>query len=423
MATGLVRALSGSAALQAWQSPSFRRYFWSIVLSYSGRSLQQTVIGFIVYDLTGSNFLLGLVAFMQMVPQLLLAPLVGVIVDNTERRKTLAITFAVQAAGFVLLGLLALFGALTVPAIAAVVVVMGIAGSFTFPASSALLPNVVAREALQSGIAAKSVIGNISRIATPPVAGVLLDIAGVGAVLFLGAGLYLPAGGLVLAVPLLTSAAVATARPRQPFDPSRAVGTVKSDLRDALRYIRGNPLLRAALVNDILPFMCGMAYMAILPAIAIDRLEGDGTTLGILTGVAGVGALLGTLTIGALTGRGRRGTLIWVSMLGWGMAMAAIGFGASFSVILPALFVTGFFQSLYIVQNDTLVQVFTIDQFRGRVIAVQSMINGLMTFGFLAIGILAELAGLTVALAVNGLALATMGIVTLLLRPAMRGLD
>lgn len=422
MASGIVKSLGGSAALQAWQSASFRRYFWSVLLSYSGRSIQSTAIGFIVYDLSGSNFLLGLVAFMQMVPQLVLAPLVGVIVDNTERRRTLALSFAVQATGFVVLGALALADLLTVPAIAATVVVMGIAGAFTFPTSSALLPNVVPRPALQSAIATNSLVGSAARVVMPPISGLLLDTAGVATVLLLGAGFYYPAAGLLLLVPLLTTAAV-TARPRQAFEPSRAVGTFKSDLGEALRYIRGNPLLRASLANEVVPYLCGMAYMAILPAVAIDRLDGDGTTLGLLTGSAGVGALLGNLTVGVLTGRGRRGMVIWVSMLGWGLSMAAIGFGASLALVLPALFMTGFFQTLYIVQSDTLVQVFTVDQFRGRVIAMQSMINGLMTIGVLATGIVAQLAGLTVALALNGLALIAMGLATLLFRPAMRKLD
>lgn len=422
MAAGIVKSLRGSAALQAWQSPPFRRYFWSVLLSYSGRALQSTAIGFIVFDLSGSSFLLGLVAFMQMVPQLLLAPLVGVIVDNTERRRTLALSFAVQAGGFVVLGALALAGLLTVPAIAATVVVMGIAGAFTFPTSSALLPNVVPREALQSAIATNSLVGSVARVAAPPAAGLLLDIAGVAAVLFLGAGLYLPAAVLLLFVPLIGTVAV-VARPRQAFDPSRAVGTFKSDLGEALRYIRGNPMLRASLGNEVVPYLCGMSYMAILPAVAIDRLGGDAATLGFLTAAAGVGALVGNLTVSALTGRGRRGTVIWVAMLGWGLSMSLIGIGTSLALVLPALFVTGFFQTLYIVQSDTLVQMFTVDQYRGRVVAMQSMINGLMTLGVLIIGIVAQLAGLTVALAVNGLALAAMGIVTLLFRPAMRNLD
>jgi hypothetical protein len=115
--------------------------------------------------------------------------------------------------------------------------------------------------------------------------------------------------------------------------------------------------------------------------------------------------------------------VIWVAMLGWGLSMSLIGMGTSLALVLPALFVTGFFQTLYIVQSDTLVQMFTVDQYRGRVIAMQSMINGLMTLGVLIIGTVAQFAGLTVALAVNGLAVAAMGIVTLLFRPAMRNLD
>src|SRR5690606_28195527 len=120
---------------------------------------------YIVYDLTGSNFLLGLVSFMQMVPGLLLAPVVGVFVDRFDRRRILAVQNLIQGLGLGFLGLLALLGWLTVPAIAATVVVMGIAASFSYPASSSLLPSLVPMGKLQSAIAINAMLGNVSRVA------------------------------------------------------------------------------------------------------------------------------------------------------------------------------------------------------------------------------------------------------------------
>lgn len=408
------------AALRAWNSLPFRRFFGASALSTSGRALQMTVIGFIVFELTESRFLLGLFSFMQMAPTLVMAPLVGVIVDNFERRRILAITFSVQATGFLLLGFLALADLLTVPIIAVIVVVMGVGMSFTFPARSALVPNLVERDALQSAIAANSMLMNIARIAIPATAGLIISVFGVGAVLLVGAGLYYPAAAVILTVPLVTSIPVVTGR--RPFDPARAVGSFVSDLKDALGYIRGNPMLRASLFNDVAPFMFGMSYVAILPAIALDTLGGDARTLGILYGVSGAGALVGTIFAGLSVERVRRGTIIWVSMLGWGLALLVIASSSSYAVILGGLILAGFFQTLYIVQNDTLIQLFAIDRYRGRVIAAQAMINSLTTIGFLEIGIVAETLSNSVALMVHGLAVAGMAIITLLFRPAMRNL-
>lgn len=416
-----MRGLSNAAVLSAWRSGAFRRFFMANFLAVAGRSLQMTVIGYIVFELTGSNFLLGLVSFMQMAPVLVMAPLVGVLVDHFERRRILAIIYSVKAAGLCLLGALSLAGMLSVPAIAITVIIIGTAGAFSFPARSALVPSLVERSALQSAIASNSILGTAARISAPAIGGLALDVAGISTALLLGVGLYVPAALLILLVPLQSAVRVSTAR--APFSPERAVRTFTGDLRDVRDYIRENLRLRGALVNDIVPFMFGMSYVALLPAIAITTLDGGASTLGLLHGISGVGALFGTLTTGILSGRGKRGRVVWVSMLGWGLAMLSVAAGGSYGAILPGLFFVGYFQALYIVQNDTLVQMFTIDRFRGRVIAAQSMVNGLTTIGFLEIGFIAEAAGLSIALAVHGAALVAMGLATVLFRSDMRTLD
>lgn len=415
-----MQAFRGSAAMRAWNSRPFRRFFGASALSTSGRALQMTVIGFIVFEMTESKFLLGLVSFMQMVPTLFMAPVVGVIVDTFERRRILAITFSIQATGFVLLTTLALADGLTVPLIAVIVVIMGMAMAFTFPARSALIPNLVERNALQSAIAASSMLMNTARIAVPAIAGYVISAAGIGAALAIGAGLYYPAALVILTVPL--TAGVGVTIQRRPLEPSSAFSTFFGDLKDAIAYIRGNVMLRASLFNDVVPFLFGMSYVALLPALALDVLDGDARTLGLLHGLSGAGALCGTVAAGVMTDRARRGAIIWISMLGWGVALLAVAVAANYLVIVPALITVGFFQMLYIVQNDTLVQTFAIDQYRGRVIAAQAMINGLTTIGFLEIGAVAEVMSTTVALGIHGLALMSMGVVTLLFRPHMRDL-
>lgn len=407
--------------MSAWKSGPFRRFFVANFLAVAARSLQMTVIGYIVYELTGSSFLLGLVSFMQMAPVLVLAPLVGVLVDHFDRRKILSIIFLIKASALLTLGILSFLGHLSVVAIAITVSVLGAAGAFSFPARSALLPNLVKRESLQSAIATNSILGTVARVSAPATGGLVLDIAGISAALLIGFGLYMPAVVLVLLIPLQVASVTAAAR--APFSASRAMRTFGSDLRDVGGYIKQNAMLRAALVNDIVPFMFGMSYVAMLPAVALTTLDGDATTLGILHGVSGIGALCGTIITGIMSGRGKRGRVIWLSMLCWGIAMLGVAAGSGYLLVLTGLFFVGLFQALYIVQNDTLVQLFTIDRFRGRVIAAQAMINGLTTIGFLEIGLVAEAATLSIAIGVHGVALVAMGLITLLFRPAMRALD
>jgi MFS family permease len=414
---GRLARVRGTRALAAWDYLPFRRYLGVQMLAMAGRALQSTLVGYLVYDLSESNLLLGVVSFMQMVPQLLLAPVVGVIVDRFDRRRILAAQFGIQAVGFLVLALLAVTDLLTVPAIAATVVVMGIANAFSYPAHSSLLPNLVPLGTLQSANAINSMMANLSRVAAPTLSGVIVDGAGVAAALLLASGIYWPAAVLVLLVPLLL-AGDGTTLARGPLEPA-ARPSFRRDIGDAVGYIRTNPLLRSALANDIAPYLFGMAHMALLPAVASDTLDGGATMLGLLYAVSGVGAMFGTLAAGALTGRELRGRTIWVATIGFGAGLLIIATGESAAIIMPGLFVTGFFQMLYIIQNDTLVQTFAEDRFRGRALAAQSMVNGLMPIGFLLLGAIAELTSLQLAFAIAGAALVISGITTRLFRRVM----
>ena len=408
-------------AFAALESSPYRRYFAASALSSAGRALQMTIFGFIVFEQTESNFLLGLFSFIQMAPALILAPLVGVIVDRFERRRILAVIFSSQAVGFIILASLEFAGALTVPAIAVLVVVMGIAMAFAFPASAALVPALIPKPALQSAIAANSMLMNTSRIAAPAIAGVAISAFGVGMVLAGGASLYLPAVFIVLSIPVTLAS---TSRHHEPKTiQAGGFGGFFSDLTEVLRYIRENSMLRASLVNDIVPFGFGMAYIALLPAIALELLDGNAGTLGLLHGIGGVGSLIGTFAGAWIAGRLPRGMVIWSGMIGWGGGLVLLSLGASYAVIVPALMITGLFQTIYIIQNDTLIQTFAEDRYRGRVIAAQSMINALRTIGFLAIGSVAAISSVSLAIGGFGLAVVAMGIATLLFRPAMRDLQ
>jgi MFS family permease len=417
---GRLARMRRSRAMAAWDSPPFRRYFWVQALQMAGRMLQTTIIGYIVYDLTRSDFLLGLVSFMQMVPQLLLAPFVGVLVDRVDRKLIIACQLAVQGIGLFALALLSMAGLLTVPAIAAVVVLMGIANATAYPSHSSFLPSLVPLRDLQSANAINSMMGNVSRIVAPAAAGFIIDASGATAALMLGTGLYAPAVFLVMTVPVLAAATqVSTAR--GPLEPA-ARPSVRGDIVDAITYIRSNALLRAALANDVVPYLFGLSHIALLPAIASGTLGGNASTLGLLYGMSGAGALVGTLAAGMLSGRGLRGPTIWVSTIGFGVGLLIVALNESAWIIMPGLAVTGCFQMVYIIQNDTLVQTFADPRFRGRALAAQSMVNGLMPIGFLLLGTIAELTNVRVAFAVAGAALIASGIATVLFRPVMRDL-
>jgi MFS family permease len=264
-------------------------------------------------------------------------------------------------------------------------------------------------------------MGNLMSIAAPSIAGFAIASAGIASALLIGAGMYAPGVALILAVPIVFSA-VATAGQRGTLELDEPRRGFAHDIGDALRYIRAEPLVRAALANDIAPYLFGLAYTALLPALARDTLHGGAQTLGLLYSVSGVGALFGTMTAGALTGRGLRGRAIWVSMLGFGVSLIIVALGDSRAIVLPGLVLVGYFQMLYIVHNDSLVQMSASDHYRGRIVAAQSMINGLMPIGFLLLGAIAEFTSVAAAFIVAGVALMTAGVCTATLRTTVRTL-
>jgi MFS family permease len=215
--------------------------------------------------------------------------------------------------------------------------------------------------------------------------------------------------------------AVRVTAARGPLDATSSP-TVRRDIADAIGYIRTNSLLRSALANDIVPYLFGLSHIALLPAVAKEWLGGGASMLGLLWGVGGAGALFGTITAGALAGRGLRGPTIWIATIGFGAGLLVVAAGQSAAFVFPGLFIAGYFQMLYIIQNDTLVQTFAEDRFRGRAVAAQSMVNGLMPVGFLILGVIAEFTSLSVAFAISGAALIAAGIATVVFRPTMRDL-
>ncbi len=379
-------------ALDAFASRRFALFWSTIVLSLTGVWIRITAQGYLVYDLTNDEFLLGLVSFCQAAPVLIASPLAGAVLDRVDRRRVLLLVQVVQATAVLLLAILASTGAVQVWHIMVIAVVVGTASGFDWPARLSFMPTLVPREHLGSAVAWNSAAFNGSRVVGPVIGGFVIALVGVAACFYLTAALYLP---FVL---VLATLAVDRSLPDNPG----AAGAFR-DLLDGYRYIWRNRTIRALLSVDIVPLMFGITYFTLAPAVARDVLGLGGRGLGVLLAVNGVGSLAGTLGVALVLGRVRRRGRIVVAGVGC-FGVALVLFALSSNVLLSAglILLLGLVVAVYGTLNDTLVQTLVDDAFRGRVLAVYSMFWGLTPIGALEAGFLANRIGVQAALAING---------------------
>src|SRR3984957_20145605 len=290
------------SSFRALRSHPFRLYFIGQVVSASGSFLQQTAIGWLVLERTGSPGDLGLVLAAGGVPSLLIGPWGGVVADRVDLRKLLVVTQTLYCLLAALLWALAAAGAASVAALVAI----GVAGGFVqiadSPARQALVSRLVPPDDLASAVSLNGVVVNSARVVGPALAGVLIVTVGTTICFGINALSYLA----VIAALLLI-------RPRQaggPAPPGR------QGVREGLKYAAGRQQLWLPLAMMSVVGLLAFNFAVILPVFAKDTFHGTAGTYGLLTVMLSIGSIVGSLAVGFIQ-HPRRPYLLF----------AALGFG------------------------------------------------------------------------------------------------
>jgi MFS family permease len=374
-------------------SRNFGPYFFGNALSASGGWFHNLAAAILVYRLTGSELLLGVLAFSQFIPVLLLAPWAGRAADRFDRRR---LVIGVQSGAAVLAALVAALawaGAATAPAVIAISAGIGIATAFTVPAASALLASLVTRDDLPTAVGLNSMTYNIARASGPALAGVTIATLGIAPAFALNAVSYL---ALIVGV--------AVSRPRRQ---ERAAGV---RFRDSLRLLRLQPRLAALLGIVMLVGFASDPINTLAPAFA-DAFGRPDTDAGFVIGVFGAGAVTAAFTLAGRIAGSRRRLTVTLTLLGAGVSAFALT--PWLPVALPILFVGGFG---YLASNTAATARLQLDveeAVRGRIMAlwgvaflglrpVASLIDGVIanSFGVRAAGVALALPALAAAAAV-----------------------
>jgi len=384
-------------SLRAFRHRDYRLYFAGQGISQTGTWLQLIATSWLVYELTGSAFLLGLAAFAQQIPMLVLGPFAGVWVDRMNKRWVLLITQ--NGALLQSLAMLALVASGHVQAWHLILanLVLGVLNAIDSPARQAQLVELVGgREDLPNAIAFSSVLMNSARFIGPMIGGAVIGALGVA----WGFGFNcLLRGAVILALYLIRATPRATERGRDGWLRQLAAG---------FRYAYGFLPTRSALLLLAAVSFSVQPYQSLAPFFARDVFHGDSVTLGWLIGAGGLGAAAGTVYLAMRPTV--RGLLTVMPIAGASAGAALIGFSFSTSLwlALPLLVVVGVGGMLTAASTNTVLQTIVEDHMRARVISIYMMsFLGTAPLGALFAGTLSEVIGPPAVLALGGVAALT----------------
>lgn len=379
-------------ALRALKSRNYRLFFSGQGISLVGTWMTRIAASWLVYRLTNSAFLLGVVGFAGQIPALVLAPVAGVWVDRWDRHRTLIVTQALSMVQSLALAALTLAGAITISELIWLSLFQGFINAVDMPARQAFVVEMIENRAdLGNAIALNSSIVNAGRLVGPAIAGVLVAAAGEG-------WCFLVDGISYIAV--IISLLMMTVRRREP---ARADTRVLHELAEGWRYVSQFPPIRSILLLLALVSLVGSPYTVLMPVFASNVLHGGANTLGFLMAGSGVGALTAAITLAARRTVLGLGRVIPLSAGLFGVGL--IGFGASrwISLSLALMFLTGFGMMRQLAASNTVLQTIVEPDKRGRVMSFYSVaFLGIAPFGSLLAGALASRVGAPLTLISGG---------------------
>lgn len=364
---------------------NFRLLWTGTLISQSGDWMDQIALNWLVYELTGSAFALGLVNLCRLTPILFFTLVGGVIADRVERRKLMFTTQTVAMVLALVLAVLVSTGLVELWMVLLVAVGRGIALSFNLPARQSLISDLVPREILSSAIALNQATNNLTRVLGPAIGGLLIASIGV-------AGAFYINGFSFLAV--LYGLALMRFPPRE----VRQKQGILTDLLGGLRYLRGEPNIRTLVVLALVPMILGQPYMTMLTVFASDVLRVGTSGLGLLMACSGAGAVCGALFIASRGAKRGRRRLMRIGLIAFGATLLVFSLSPWLWLSAGTLLAVGFSQQVYNAQNNALVQEEVDPEYRGRVVSTLFLNRGLVPLGTAVAGFGTDLWGAPVTL-------------------------
>ncbi|MGI8662416.1 MAG: MFS transporter [Acidimicrobiales bacterium] len=385
-----------------------------------------TALGKLVYDLTSRELDLGLLGLVEFAPAALLVLVTGSVADRFDRRRVASFGIGIEAAAA--LGLIAYVasGPSSVGPIFGIVVVFGTGRAFAAPAARSLPADIVEPERVPWLIARYSASWQLAIIVGPVLGGTLYAVDERYPFVAMFALLVLAAVLVQLVRPEPGVTPVARAVATEPVGREDTPAAPRADLHQALeglRFIRGHPVLLGAISLDLFAVLFGGA-VALLPAIAEDRLHVDAVGLGWLRAAGGIGAALVTILLARRPLRERVGRTLLAVVAVFGVGTIALGLTRSFVVAFIAMAVLSGADAVSVFIRATLVPLVTPPDKRGRVLAVENVFIGASNeLGAFESGVAGQVLGPSGAIVLGGVATLAISVGWWVIFPALRDVD
>ena len=375
------------------QYPNFRLFFGGQSISLVGTWIQRIAMPWLVYDISHSVVLLGIVGFAGQIPTFLMAPFAGVVADRRNRYHILIITQVLAMLQALTLATLIFFAAIQVWHILLLSIVLGLINAFDMPTrQSFMIEMVEKKEDLGNAIALNSTMVNGARLLGPSIAGVLISIAGEGTCFLINGISYLLVIYSLLKMKVIPKERIG--RNTKVFD----------ELKEGFKYTFGFMPIKFIILLLALISLMGMPYSVLMPVFAKEVLQGNSGTFGFLMGASGLGALSGALYLASRKNAIGLEKLIPVAASVFGAGLILLSFTRNFWLSALMMIITGAGMMLGMASSNTVIQTIVDDNKRGRVMSLYAMaFMGTAPFGSLIAGGLAKIIGTPTTLAIGGI--------------------
>lgn len=375
------------------QYRNYRLYFSGQSVSLIGTWMQRIAMPWMVYSMTGSTLLLGLVSFTGQIPTLLLSPVAGVLTDRWNRYHVLVVSQILSLVQASILAWLSLSGLIEIWHIVVLSITLGCINAFDVPSRQSFIIDMVGRkEDLGNAIALNSTMFNGARLIGPSVAGLLLATTSEGVCFLVNAVSYL----FVIASLLMMKLEKKKLKKNKP--------EILKELKEGLRYTFGFAPIKQVIILLSLVSLTGMSYSVLMPVFAKEVLQGGSQTYGFLMGAAGFGALIGSLYLASQTTILKLGRIVPASAMLFGGGLVILSFSRVFPLSMFLIVFVGMGLMLQTATSNTILQTITEDDKRGRVMSFYTMaVMGTAPFGSLLAGTLAKFIGTPATIFLGGL--------------------
>lgn len=379
--------------LRAFKHRNYRLFFSGQGISLIGTWMQQIALGWLVYRLTDSAFLLGVVSFSSQIPTFLLASFAGVLADRYDKHKIIIVTQFMAMIQATILAILTLTDSIHVWHVISLAVFIGVINAFDMPTRQTFIIDLVEdKNDLPNAIALNSSMFNAARLIGPTIAGILISLFGEGICFLINAISYIAVISALLSMRI------------KPSTIEVKKEKVLKGLKEGIKYAYNFIPIRTLLILIGIANLAGMPYTVLMPVFAKDILHGDANTLGYLLGAVGVGAFVGAMYLASrktVIGLGK-----WISIAGTIFSIGLILFSFSTSLLfsVPLMVLAGFGMMMTMASSNTLIHTLVDDDKRGRIMSLYVMaFMGTAPFGSLIAGALSNEIGAPNTILLSGI--------------------